>query len=64
MYAEVVGINMVDISEESMAFKTSAHEESLSANAEKVTEDHHFDAEMVTKDQFAEKMKTTYPEAE
>jgi len=55
---------MVDISKESMAFETSEHEESLSANAEKVTEDHHFDAEMVTKDQFAEKMKTAYPEAE
>jgi len=64
MYAEVVGINMVDISEESMAFETSEHEENLSANAEKVTKDHHFDAEMVIEDQIAEKMKTTYPEAE
>ena len=64
MYAEVVGINMVDVSKEFMAFETSAHEESLSANAEKVAEDHHFDAEMVTEDQFVEKMKTTYLEAE
>jgi len=64
MYTKVVGINMVHILEESMAFETSAHEESLSTNAEKVTEDHHFDAEMVTEDQFVEKMKTTYPEAE
>ena len=54
---------MVDISEEFMAIETSAHEENLSANDEKVAEDHHFVAEMVTEDQFVEKMKTTYPEA-
>ena len=64
MYAELVGINMVDISEDSMAFETSAPEDSLSANAEKVTKGHHLDAEMVIEDQFAEKMKTTYLEVE
>jgi len=50
MYAEVVGINMVDISEELMAIETPTHEENLSANVEKVAEDHHFDAELVTED--------------
>jgi len=64
MYAEEVGINMVDISEEFMAIETSANEENFAGNAEEVTEDHHFDAELVTEEQFAEKMKTTYPEAE
>jgi len=61
MYVEVVGINMVDISEELM---TPLHEENLSANVEEAAEDHHFDAELVTDDQFAEKMKTAYPWAE
>jgi len=64
MYSEVVSINMVDISEELMAIEASMLGEDLPADAEKVTEDHHFDDAMVTKDQFAEKMKTTYPKAE
>jgi len=38
--------------------------EDLPTDAEKVTEDPHFDDAMVTEDQFAEKMKTAYPKAE
>jgi len=64
MYAEVVVTNMVDISEELMAIETSMHEEDLPADAEEVAENHHFDAEMVTEDQFAEKMKASYRKAE
>jgi len=64
MYAEVVGINMVGIYGELMAIETPAHGGDLPADVEKVAEDHHLDAEMVTKDQFAEKMKAAYPEAE
>ena len=64
MYAEVVGINMVDISEELLAIETPAHEENLSTNVDEVAEDHHFVVKLVTEDQFAEKMKTAYLKAE
>jgi len=64
MYAEVVDINMVDISEELMAIETPVHEGDLPANAEEVAEDHHFDVEMVTEHQLAEKMKAAYLDAE
>ncbi len=40
------------------------YEEDLPADVEEVAKDHHFDDEMVTEDQIAEKMKATYPKGE
>lgn len=60
MYAEIVDINMVDISEEVVTgihVEASMPEEKLQVDAEMVTEDHQSDNAVVTEDQFVEKMK-------
>jgi len=57
MYAKVVGINMVDVSEELMAIEVSMQAEDLPACDGKVIEDHSFDDVLVIEDQFAEKWK-------
>lgn len=67
MYAEVVAINMVDISDEfgtELPPEDPAPEAKLQTDAEMVTEDYPFENAMVTEDQFAEKGKVAYPKAE
>ena len=67
MYAEIVDINMVDISEEFGAgdsVEASMPKKKLQEDTEMVTEDHQSDNAMVTEDQFAEKMRVAYPRAE
>jgi len=66
MYVDVADINMVEISEEIVAgnfVETSMLKEKLQIDAEMVIEDHQSNNAMVTKDQFAEKMKVAYPRA-
>jgi len=67
MYAEIIGINMVDIFEAAdtgVPIEASMPEEKMSVDVEMVTEDHQFDNAVVTEDQFAEKMTVAYPRAE
>ena len=64
MYAEIVNINMVDISEGSGAgdsVEASMSKEKLQEDVEMVTNNHQYDNAMVTEDQFAEKMRVAYP---
>ena len=66
MYAEIIGINMVDISKAAdtgVPIEASMPEEKMLVDAEMVTEDHQFDNAVVTEDQFAEKMTVAYPRA-
>jgi len=67
MYLDVADINMVEISEENgvgNSVETTLPKEKLQIDAEMVTEDHNSDDAMITKDQFAEKMKVAYLKAE
>jgi len=67
MYAEIIGINMVDISEAAdtgIPIEASMPEEKVQVDAEMVTEDHQFDNVVVTEDQFVEKMIVAYPRVE
>ncbi|KEH17474.1 hypothetical protein MTR_0013s0330 [Medicago truncatula] len=67
MYAEVIGINMVDVAESGDS-KLPTGIQSLKGtpqnDVEMVTEDHYFDNNMVTKDQIIENMKVAYPKVE
>jgi len=60
----IIGINMVDVSEELTAIEESMQAEDLPADEGKVTEDHSSDDVLVTEDQFAEKMEVAYPKVE
>jgi len=67
MYAEIVDINMVDISQGLGAgdsVEASMPKKKLQEDTEMVTEDHQSDNAMVTEDQFEEKMRVAYPRAE
>jgi hypothetical protein len=67
MYADVVAINVVDISEEFGTESPSlapVSNENLKIAEEMATEDHQSENSMVTEDQFAEKMKVAYPKVE
>jgi len=67
MYAEVIGINMVDIAEEfdsELPIKEQALDENPQADDEMVIEDHQSANALVTEDQLIEKMEVAYPKAE
>jgi len=53
----MVGINMVDVSEELMAIEVSMQAEDFPACDGKIIEDHSFDDVLVIEDQFAKKWK-------
>ena len=58
MYAEIIGINMVDNSESAdtgVPIEVSMPGEKVLVDVEMITEDHQFDNAVVTKDQFAKK---------
>jgi len=64
MYAEVIGINMVDITKEienELHIEEQTFKENSQADEEMVTEDHQSENAMVTKDQFVNKMEVAYP---
>jgi len=67
MYAEIVDVNMVDVSEvvgTRILTGATMPEEKAQGDAEMVTENHRFEDAVVTEDQFAEKMTAAYPKAE
>jgi len=67
MYAEIVDVNMVDVSEVvSTGIPTGATmpDEKAPGDAEVATENHPFEDAVVTEDQLAEKMTAAYPKAE
>jgi len=67
IYAEVIGINMVDIAEEfdgELPIEAQTLQENPQAGVEMVTEDHQSENATFTEDQFAEKIKVAYPKAE
>ena len=67
MYAEIIGIDMVDIFEAvdtGIPIEASMPQEKVQVDAEMVTEDHQSENAMVIEDQLAEKMTVPYPRAE
>ncbi|KEH16120.1 hypothetical protein MTR_0319s0030, partial [Medicago truncatula] len=62
MYAEVVGINMVDVAESSDGKLLSR--KALPDDTEMVTEDHVRNASLVTEDQLQKNIERAYPKAE
>jgi len=67
MYAEIIGINMVDIVEDyggQLPVEKPAFGESPQANDEMVTEDHQSTNALITEDQLTKKMEVAYPKAE
>ncbi|KEH17256.1 hypothetical protein MTR_0029s0180 [Medicago truncatula] len=66
MYAEVIGINMVDVTEavdNELPIGAQSLKETSPNDVEMVVEDHQFDDMMVTEVQFTENMKVPYPKA-
>jgi len=67
MYAEIVDVNMVDVSEvvsTGIPMVATMPEEKAQGDAEMATENHPFEDAVVTEDQLAEKMAVAYPKAE
>jgi len=67
MYAEIIGINMVDIIEDfgrQLPTKKPAFSESLQAKDKMVTDDHRSANALITEDQLVKKMEVAYPKAE
>jgi len=67
MYAEIIGINMVDIVKDSggqLPIEKPAFGESPQAMDEMVTEDHQSTDALITEDQLIKKIEVAYPKAE
>ena len=67
MYAEVIGINMVDVVEDfgrQLPIEEQALGENPQADDEMVTEDHQSADVLVTEDQLIEKVEVAYPKVE
>jgi len=67
MYAEIIGINMVDIIEDfgrQLLTEKLAFSESPQAKDEMVTDDHRSTDALITEDQLVKKMEVAYPKAE
>jgi len=67
MYVEIIGINMVDIVEDSggqLPVEKPAFGENPQAMDEMVTEDHQSTNALITEDQLIKKMEVAYPKAE
>jgi len=67
MYAEIIGINMVDIVEDSsgqLPVEKPTFSESPQANDEMVIEDHRSTYVLITEDQLIKMMEVAYPKAE